>query len=172
VRKVEVQLYNDQWSAKFEEEAVHLQNVFGSEIQKIHHIGSTAVKGIQAKPIIDMMIEVYDIKRIDTYNAQMIAVGYKPKGENGIGKRRYFQKGGDNRTHHVHIFEIGSPNIERHLAFRDYLRSNGDIAKMYGDFKKRLSDSFPFDSNSYGKYKEPLIKVIERQALEWYRKMK
>lgn len=171
MRKVEVQPYNDQWITKFEEEAVQLQNVFGSQIQKIHHIGSTAVKGLQAKPIIDMMIEVYDINLIVTYHAQMIAIGYKPKGENGIDKRRYFQKGGDNRTHHVHIFEIGSPDIVRHLAFRDYLRTHGDIAKMYGDFKERLSRSFPFDSKSYGKHKDPLVKVIERQALEWYRKM-
>lgn len=104
----------------FKEEAAKLQTIFGNEIVDIHHIGSTSVPGLKAKPIIDIMPVVRDINTVDNYNIYMQEIGYEPKGENGIPKRRYFQKGGENRTHHVHIYQTGSYEIKRHLAFRDY----------------------------------------------------
>lgn len=131
MRKVEVTPYNPQWVAMFEEEASILRTIFGSEISEIHHIGSTSVPGLKAKPIIDIMPVVRDIHRIDAFNGAMIAIGYEPKGENGIIGRRFFQKGGNNRTHHVHVFESGNPEVERHLAFRDYLREHPEEAKPY-----------------------------------------
>lgn len=100
----------------------------------------------------------------------MISIGYEPKGENGICGRRYFQKGGDNRTHHVHTYELGNPEIERHLAFRDYLQANHDVAKEYGDLKKELSQRFPYDIASYIKGKEQLVVEIERNAVAWYQR--
>lgn len=169
MRRVEVKPYNEQWLSMFEEEANKLLEIFGSEIIKIHHIGSTSVNGLMAKPIIDIMPIVRDINRIDEFNTAMVAIGYEPKGENGITRRRYFQKGGDNRTHHVHIYELGNPEIERHIAFRDYLRVHPYDAKKYGDLKDALSQRFPYNIESYIKGKEKLVLEIERKALEWYR---
>jgi GrpB-like predicted nucleotidyltransferase (UPF0157 family) len=172
MRKVEVTTYNPQWVAMFEEEANKLREIFGSEIIEIHHIGSTSVPGLKAKPIIDIMPVVRDINRIDEFNAAMIAIGYEPKGENGISGRRYFQKGGDNRTHHVHIYESGNPEIERHLAFRDYLREHQEVAKTYGDLKEKLAKQFPYDIESYIKGKEQLVLEIQRKSISWYRSTK
>jgi GrpB-like predicted nucleotidyltransferase (UPF0157 family) len=112
---------------------------------------------------------VRDINRIDEFNAAMIAIGYEPKGENGISGRRYFQKGGDNRTHHVHIYESGNPEIERHLAFRNYLREHQEVAKTYGDLKEKLAKQFPYDIESYIKGKEQLVLEIQRKSISWYR---
>ena len=103
MRKVEVMPFSERWSDDFEKEATELQEIFGAELIAIHHIGSTSVKGLSAKPIIDIMPVVKDILQIEQYNTSMAAIGYEAKGENGIAGRRYFQKGGNERTHHVHI---------------------------------------------------------------------
>lgn len=99
----------------------------------------------------------------------MEAIGYEAKGENGIPGRRFFQEGGDNRTHHVHIYQAGSSEIERHLAFRDYLRTHPDAASEYGKLKRQLAQQFPYDIESYIEGKERLVVKIEQQALRWYR---
>ncbi|WP_342505093.1 GrpB family protein [Sporosarcina sp. FSL K6-2383] len=164
MRKVEVLPYDKQWASMFAEESRKLYEIFGAEIIEIHHIGSTSVKGLHAKPIIDMMPIVNDIHRVNDYNTAMIAIGYEAKGENGIAGRRYFQKGGDNRTHHVHIYACGNSEIKRHLAFRDYLRAHPDVSQEYGDLKEKLSQRFPFDIESYIKGKEQLASEIERKA--------
>ncbi|MGE8077393.1 GrpB family protein [Peribacillus loiseleuriae] len=172
MRKVEVKPYNETWFSMFEEEANELHEIFGPEIIEIHHIGSTSVNGLQAKPIIDIMPVVRDINRIDEFNTAMYTIGYESKGENGIFGRRYFQKGGDNRTHHVHIYELDNPEIERHLAFRDYLRVHPDGAKKYGDLKEELSQRFPYEIESYIKGKDQLALEIERKAVAWYRSLR
>lgn len=169
MRKVEVVAYSEDWKKKFDEEAILLQHIFGLEIQIIHHIGSTSVERLSSKPIIDMMPIVRDIRKIDAYNSAMIAIGYEPKGENGLPGRRYFQKGGDNRTHHVHMYELGNPEIERHLVFRDFLRVHSIIARKYGDLKEALAEQFPYDIDAYINGKDKLAKEIEKQALHWYK---
>ena len=167
MRKVEVSSYNERWPAMFEEEVKMLYHIFGKEIISIHHIGSTSVPGLQAKPIIDIMPVVRDIYLIDSYNEAMREIGYIPKGENGIHGRRYFQKGGKKRTHHVHMFQVGSSNIKRHLAFRDYLRAHAEVKKRYGELKTQLAEQYPYDIESYIEGKNDLVKKIERKALQW-----
>ena len=78
------------------------------------------------------------------------------------------KKGGDNRTHHIHIYQLGNSEIDRHLAFRDYLRAHPDAAKKYGDLKEDLSQRFPYDIESYIKGKEQLVLEIDRKAMVWY----
>ena len=170
MRKVEVCPYTDEWVVMFMEESKNLKQIFGNEIVAVHHIGSTSVHGIKAKPIIDIMLVVKDINAVVTFDHEMRNLGYEPKGENGIPGRRYFQKGGDNRTHHLHIFNDGSDQIERHLAFRDYLRVFPDVSKRYGDLKQELACEFPYDIESYINGKEELVREIERKALQWYKK--
>lgn len=133
MRKVEVCSYNEKWVLMFAEKAEKLKQILGNEIVEIYHIGSTSVQWLMAKPIIDIMPVVYDIHIVDSYNDEMEKIGYKFKGENGIPGRRYFQKGEDNRTHHVHIYQVGSPEINRHLAFRDYLRNHPDVKRIMGN---------------------------------------
>ncbi|WP_438448716.1 GrpB family protein [Gorillibacterium sp. sgz5001074] len=167
MRKVEVLPYDPLWVSKFEEEVENLRSILGSEMIDIHHIGSTSVPGLSAKPIIDVMPVVKDIGRVDSYNEQLRNRGYEPKGENGITGRRYYTKGGDERTHHIHIYAVGNPQILRHLAFRDYLKAHPNVAKSYGDLKAELAAQFPYDIASYIKGKETMGLEIDRQAAAW-----
>lgn len=171
MRKVEVVPYSNEWEKKFEEESEQLREIFGSEIVTIHHIGSTSVNRLKSKPIIDIMPVVQDITKMDNYNDRMIAIGYEPKGENGIPGRRYFKKGGDQRTHHIHIYEKDNCEIERHLAFREYLRMHANVSKEYGDLKEALAKQFPYDIELYINGKAQLASEIEREALKWFREI-
>lgn len=168
MRKVEVTRYNDQWPLMFKEEAEKLMKIFGQEVLEIHHIGSTSIQGLEAKPVIDIMPVVKNISEVDSCNRSMESIGYEAKGEYGIAGRRYFQKGGDNRTHHIHVFELGSPHIDRHLAFRDYLRAHQDVAKEYGTIKRNLMKQHPYDMESYINGKAAFVMETERSALAWY----
>ena len=169
MRKVTVSPYDEEWVSLFEEEANKLKGLLGEQAVEVHHFGSTAVPGMIAKPIIDILLVVRDISLIEAYNADLEAFGYEAKGENGIPGRRFFQKGGDHRTHHLHVYQAGSPEIERHLAFRDYLRTHLVAMKEYGKLKEQLSQQFPFDIESYINGKEELASKIQGAALEWYR---
>lgn len=164
-----VTTYNPLWTAMFRAEALDLSEVFGENLLDIHHIGSTSVPGLKAKPIIDIMPIVKDIQVIDTLGEKMQELGYEAMGEYGIPQRRYFRKGGENRTHHVHVFEVGSEHIERHLAFRDYLRAHLDEATRYGDLKEALAKRYPEDIEAYMDGKNDYIKRVESQALLWTR---
>lgn len=172
MRKVIVSPYNEQWNFLFNEEANELTRILNKEIVSIHHFGSTSIKGLAAKPIIDILAVVREISLIDQYNSELELFGYKGKGEKGIPGRRYFQKGGDDRTHHLHIYQIGSLEIERHLAFRNYLRSHPTAMQEYGELKRELSQQFPYDIESYIAGKEARVLKIQEQALNWSRQKK
>ncbi len=121
MRKVAIVTYDEQWPDLFEAERVLLQITLGQVISRIYHIGSTSVPGLAAKPVIDILLEVVDLNKLDELNAEIENAGYTARGENGIQNRRYFTKGGEQRTHHVHAFVIGDTQIVKHVAFRDYL---------------------------------------------------
>ncbi len=171
MRKIEVLPYNKKWLQQFLDEKICLKNIFRTNAVNIHHIGSTSVPGLAAKPIIDIMIEVNSLQEVDSKNKKMIELGYRPLGEYGIKNRRFFQKGRDNISHHVHIFKINDENIIRHLAFRDYLKVNKKRLKEYEEFKIKLADQYHDDIDSYCKGKDFLIKEIEKEALNYYKKL-
>jgi GrpB-like predicted nucleotidyltransferase (UPF0157 family) len=166
---VRVVPYNGEWVSLFRQEAELLRPVFGDELVDIHHIGSTSVPRLAAKPIIDILPVVRHIERVDDRNDAMQALGYEPMGELGIPGRRYFRKGGDDRTHQVHAFQVDDlHNIERHLVFRDYLRAHPDVAAQYAALKIELSQRFPEDILGYSDGKDAFVKATERAALLWY----
>ncbi|MFC7322108.1 GrpB family protein [Halobacillus campisalis] len=171
IRKIEVRPFDRRWESKFRQEASAIEGIFGRHLVDIHHIGSTAIEGMKAKPIIDIMPVLDIISRADEYVQAMEASGYEVMGENGIQGRRFYQKGGDERSHHVHIFEAGHPEIERHLVFRDYLRSHPQDAAAYGELKERLAYDFPHDIERYIQGKKSLVGQIEVRAFEWFRKL-
>ena len=150
----------------FEEEARFLSEVFGDEVIKFEHFGSTSVKGMNAKPVIDIMCLVKEIHKIDMYNAQMHSLGYDVAGEWGIQGRRLFRKGGENRTHHIHVYQVNHPQIERHLVFRDYLRSHPDEMERYKQLKNELAQKYD-DTAYYSKAKKPFLSEMEQRALKW-----
>lgn len=168
--KVEVVKYDKEWPMLYEKEANKIKKILNDELVQIYHIGSTSVENLSAKPIIDIMVVVKDINKVDNYNKNFIALGYEAKGEYGIPGRRYFRKGTEIRTHHVHIFEESNRlDIERHLAVRDYLRSHPDMALEYGELKTKLALNYPNDIELYCDGKDSFVKEMERKALLWYR---
>ena len=119
---------------------------------------------MSAKPIIDILISVTNIDRVDEFNPIMIKHGYTPKGEYGMDGRRYFYKGDtDEHTHHIHIFEEGHPDIVRHLNFRDYMIQNPDKAKAYCDLKTSLAQKYPNDIEQYCWGKNDFISQIDQE---------
>jgi GrpB-like predicted nucleotidyltransferase (UPF0157 family) len=168
VRTIEVVPYAVKWPAEFRAAAEELASIWGEEVIAVRHVGSTAVPDLPAKPIIDVLVEVHDIERIDAYDPEMLRRGYQPKGEAGIPGRRFFVKGGDeSRTHHVHVFPAGHERIARYLAFRDYLRTHPDEARAYGALKVELAHSFPHDIEGYMTGKDSLIQELEHRAQAW-----
>lgn len=162
-RIVKVVPHNPTWKQKFNEESKKIEKIFKEIFISIHHIGSTAIPPVKAKPIIDIMVEVEDINKVDSYNKQMEELGYVALGEYGIPKRRFFQKGGNNRTHHVHIFQSRSPQIKRHIDFRDYLISHPKIAGEYSRLKEKLAKKYRYDIDKYQEGKESFIKRIDKK---------
>ena len=169
-REIHVLTYDPKWKKEFETEANILRNVFGNLLLDIYHIGSTSIPNMNAKHIIDIMISVSDIEAVDSLNDKMKRNGYESRGEQGIPGRRYFRRGLPQHTHHVHVYQIGNPDIERHIAFRDYLIAHSDRATEYSKVKASLAKQFRYDPNSYNKGKSDLATQIESEALQWFRK--
>lgn len=165
---VYISAYDPAWPGRYRAEANRIRSVLAGELVAIHHIGSTSVPGLKAKPVIDIMPVVRDIRRVDDCHGAMTALGYEAMGEMGIPGRRYFRKGGDHRTHQVHVFEEGSAHVDRHLAFRDYLRQQPELAARYAELKEDLARRFPRDIEAYSAGKNEWIKAVEAEALAWY----
>jgi GrpB-like predicted nucleotidyltransferase (UPF0157 family) len=166
---VEVLPHNPAWKSAFEREAARITDTLGDLVTAIHHIGSTAIAGMPAKPIIDVLLEVEDLGRLDRDTPRLEAMGYEAKGEFGIPGRRYFRKENARgaRTHHVQAFEAGSSHVARHLAFRDYMIAHPEAAHTYGALKQRLALEHPDDSEAYTDGKDAYVKDQERRALAW-----
>lgn len=168
MRNVIVTEYQKDWKEKFRVEAEKIKQIYGDRIIDIHHIGSTSVKDLKAKPIIDIMPIVRNIEEIDTFNEQMVTLGYECCGELGIPGRRYFRKGGDRRTHHVHMFQVDNYlDVNRHLAVRDYLRENEQMRESYGELKASLAKQHPTNMDAYINGKDEFVKKLEREALSY-----
>ncbi len=168
MRKIEVVAYDSSWPGMYEAEAEAIGKVLKTGLTAIHHIGSTAIPGIAAKPTIDILAEVRDIEAVDLQNARLAGLGYTPMGEYGISGRRYFFKtSGEKHTFHLHVFQVGNPEIERHLLFRDYLHVHPEAASEYAALKLLLASRFPEDIFSFMNGKDALIKEIDIKAREW-----
>ncbi len=169
MRKVEVVPHSPGWTEKFRAEAERLRAMLGEEVVAVHHIGSTAIPGISAKPIIDILLEVREVERLDDLGPEMAGLGYEARGEFGIPERRFFVKSaGSRRTHHIHAFATGNPELERHLAFRDFMISHPENARAYSRLKESLAKEAT-DIEGYMEGKDAFIKEMERRALAWSR---
>src|SRR4028118_2419621 len=154
--KVEVVPHDPTWRGAFETESKLIALALRDNVVAIHHIGSTAIPQIHAKPIIDMLVEVKDITKIDVQSSALEALGYQAMAEFGISGRRYFRKGNEAgiRTHHLHGFEVNSAQIERHLAFRDYMISHPEDAQQYSELKRKLAKKYSDNIQGYMDGKE------------------
>jgi GrpB-like predicted nucleotidyltransferase (UPF0157 family) len=157
------------WSSKFKAEAERIAEAMGEAAVRIHHIGSTAIPQTKAKPIIDILLEVTSLGVLDQKAPMLEALGYEAMGEFGIPDRRYFRLDDSDgtRTHQIHAFEAGVPNVVRHVAFRDYMRAHPSVAEEYGALKEYLANAHPHDRAAYVDGKDEFVKKHERRALLW-----
>ncbi len=157
------------WPAIYAAEARAIAHALQERVVSVHHIGSTAIPGICAKPVIDILLETRDVAALDGVAAGMHGLGYEGLGEYGIPRRRYFRKGALHgaRGCHVHAYATGDPHVIRHLAFRDYMRAHPDVAAEYDALKRRLSAGHPADKTAYVDGKAPYVAAWQALALEW-----
>ncbi len=167
--RIQIVPHNPAWRRQFEDEAGRIVAALGEMVVRLHHIGSTAIPEIWAKPIIDILLEVENVAQLDERRPSLEALGYESLGEFGIPGRRYFRKNdaAGIRTHQVHAFAAGSPQIERHLAFRDYMREHHAAAQAYSALKQELAQAHPDDLEAYMDGKDGFIKEHEAKALAW-----
>ncbi|WP_330948500.1 GrpB family protein [Virgibacillus sp. MG-45] len=169
MRFISVVEYDSSWRGAYREEEALVKKILQKELIRSVHIGSTSVPGLKAKPIIDMLLVVQSIERLDTFSKDFSDAGYAVMGEHGIRGRRFFYKGNQERTHHIHAYKYTNiGEIERHVAFRDFLCEHKKIAEQYGELKHQLAMQYPFDSEQYCNEKDSLVKKIEDEALKWY----
>ena len=166
--KVRLLPHDRRWAARAEAEAGKIRAALNLPDIEVHHIGSTAIPGIQAKPIIDLLLAVPDLGELDRSRAALEAAGYQWHGEHGLAGRRYFTFD-DPRTGarlvQLHGFAAGDEAIARHLAFRDYLRDRPELAMEYQHEKQRCAALHPTDSHAYSDCKCDWIRRVEAEAL-------
>ena len=163
--------HNPDWAKAFEQEAKAIRHALHDVPIILHHIGSTAIPGILAKPVIDILGVADKLGVLDQRSAGLVDLGYEIMGPYGIEGRRYFRKFDaiGRRTHHLHVFAQGSPHIERHLAFRDYLRNHPLQAAAYSELKARITSAKAVSGDEYIDAKTPFIGEAEEAALAWHR---
>lgn len=158
---IRVVKYNPEWVQTFHDEAIKIKEALGNNCTETHHIGSTSVPGLSAKPIIDILPVVVDLRAVDEKNFKMQELGYEVKGEYGFMLRRFFVKA---KAFHVHVFEQNNSDIERHLKFRNWMRNNPKDRDAYATLKKDLAKHYPNDMTSYCLGKDEFIGNIDEKA--------
>ena len=155
------------WPAMFEEEKVRILATIGPHVVAVEHIGSTAVPGLAAKPIIDILVGIRWLHDARLCIGPLAAIGYEyvPEYEDELPERRYFRKGPPGgRTHHVHMVEVMSDFWDRHLRFRDYLRAHPEEARRYDALKRKLAAKFGADREAYTNAKAEYVRSVEAKA--------
>ena len=169
MRAIEVVQFREDWAEIFEKEKELIVASLPLKSIVVHHIGSTSVRGLAAKPVIDILIEVEDVVRLDGYGEIFKSLDYECLGEFGIPGRRYYQKGGEKRSHHIHAFKRESPDAIRHIAFKEYLKAHESVANEYAELKMKVARSCNNDILKYCAGKADFVNKYEKLAVQWMR---
>lgn len=169
---IEIVEYSPEWPRVFECEAAAILEVCRLWITAVHHVGSTSVAGLAAKPILDIVPIVSSPAEGSRAVCMMESLGYRYRGENGIAGRFYFDKIIAGRTVvHAHMFPVNHPDVSKHLMFRDYLRAHPDAAHEYAQLKRELASKYRDDRWNYTDAKSEFISKIIKIATEWTRSL-
>lgn len=151
--------WTNEWEKEFILEKERIQDVIGQYIFTVHHIGSTAVKNLSAKPIIDIAIEIKDFQDGEKCIKPLEELGYSYKGTSVLPDRHYFNKG-EPRTHQIHMYQSGNKYLLEQLSFRDYLRKNETARIQYEQLKQELSSVNKGNKHKYADDKTQFVKSI------------
>jgi len=155
--------YDAAWPIRFRIESQLIQIALGDLSPRIEHIGSTAVPGLAAKPIIDILVGVHSLGDFERHRDRLAIYGYEyiPEYERVLPDRRFFKRVVRGvRTHHVHVVEINGLYWNRYLKFRDTLRVDGRVAERYAELKRRLASRFRYDRDAYTDGKTGFIETV------------
>jgi GrpB-like predicted nucleotidyltransferase (UPF0157 family) len=163
-REVEVVEYDEAWPATFRVVQATVLTALGPMVSKVEHVGSTAVPGLAAKPIVDIDVLLSDSASLTDVVARLGSVGYRHLGNLGIEGREAFDQPEDLPEHHLYICLPEGREFARHLAFRDYLRSNPVVAAEYATLKRQLATKHRQDRDAYTEGKTVFIEDVLRSA--------
>ena len=161
-KRVTVVPYDAAWESAFEEIKREIEAVIGDMILGIEHIGSTSVKGMSAKPCIDIDVIIKDYSVFDEITEKLGTIGYIHEGNLGIKDREAFKytEKPHLMMHHLYVCPQHSEELRRHIAFRDFLRQNPDAVIKYSSIKEKAAELFPDDIDKYIAYKTPCIEEL------------
>lgn len=166
---VELKNYDPNWVKEYEEEAKLLKKVLGDRIIEIHHIGSTSIPGLMAKPVIDIIIVLKSLDNIEEIENLLKDYDYENRGPQGVEDRMFFAKGSeDARTHYIHFTTPNSETYYNQIYFKKYLIEHPEYLKKYCDLKQDLALKYPEERKKYTAGKNEFISNVIRLAKEEY----
>lgn len=166
---VELEEYNDNWKNEYLGEEKLLKGLLGDRIVSIHHVGSTAIKGLKAKPIIDILLVVNSLDIVLELEDLLKGYGYTNRGPQGVLDRYLFVKGSEEaRTHYVHIVLPNSDTYYNQILFRDYLNKYPEYVNRYCDLKQELAIKYADDRKKYTSGKSEFINMVIELAKKEY----
>lgn len=170
---VAVEPHSVTWEISAQEVIHKIKDILRNDIIDIQHIGSTSVKSICAKPIVDIVVGVSDFQKMFNHNEELSNIGIFYRGEDYPGQLLYACGDLENnlQTHFVHVVIYGSEKWTNYINMRDYLNSHEDVAKKYDELKKSLAIKYPEDRIAYTDAKSELIEEILQSAKEWREKL-
>ncbi len=167
-RKVDVISYHSSWPARYQHEAALIQSALGTDVCAIHHIGSTAIPGMSAKPVIDIMLECQNLNDIDRIKIELSPLGYTEFRRSVVPHWSFFsRKVAVPVSFHLHVREVGDPQIKRHIRFRDYLTRHPQDAAAYQALKVQLANQHQHDIKQYVMGKDKFVQMIDAKAKLW-----
>lgn len=167
-RLVRIVDYDPRWPELYEKEKCLILGVIGETVVDIEHVGSTAVRGLGAKPIIDIMIALNHLGDSAKCVEPLESIGYEyvAEYEKLMPERRYFHRGKppEEQHYHLHMVELTSDFWRRHLLFRDYLRTHTEVAREYADLKRKLAAKYGSNREGYTEAKTHFIESVVAKA--------
>jgi GrpB-like predicted nucleotidyltransferase (UPF0157 family) len=152
--------YDPSWPDTFQQLRDRLAATLGPLVVAIEHVGSTAVPGLAAKPVIDLDVVIADHADLPAVIQQLRPLGYHHEGDLGVSGREAFTTPADAPPHHLYICAVGTPALDRHLAFRDALRADPGLADAYGDLKRTLAARLRHDRTAYTEAKSAFVERV------------
>ena len=163
-RRVTVLPYSKQWQTAFEDIKKEISSALGELCVAIEHVGSTSVEGLCAKPCIDIDVVIEDYSVLENVKEALAKAGYIHEGNLGIEGREAFDYSDKPHLfkHHLYVCPKSSRELHRHITFRDFLRSNPEAMKKYGEVKTEAARLYPDDIDKYIQHKSPCINELYR----------
>ena len=167
MKKVVVLPYDDKWKEEYTRIKTELLSALGDSILAIEHIGSTSVEGLAAKPVIDIDVMIKDYNVFETVKKRLSDIGYRHEGDLGVKDRQAFKYNNNPHLmkHNLYVCPEYSEELNRHLAFRNYLRNHPEDRDWYGSVKMLAAKRYPDDIDRYMIAKSPCaVEIINRST--------